>query len=66
MDHLPAFVAGTLLAKCIDDLGLELEAASFDGGDTFASFVVAGRAGTRLRISVDVVSADSLSELTDG
>ena len=58
-DHLVGFLAGTLLAKLVD-LGLDLVPGSFDGDDKGATLVVEGRAGTRLRLSVTIESADDL------
>ena len=55
MDHLPAFIAGTMLAWCVRDLELELEAESFDGAEEWATFIVRGKAGTRVRLRVEVL-----------
>lgn len=51
-EHLPAFIAGALLHQLVDALDLDLEPASFDGDDDHATFVVVGRAGTRVRVTV--------------
>lgn len=60
-DHFVGFLAGTLLAKVLDlGLGLDLEAGSFDGDDKEVTMVVVGRAGTRIRITVAIESADDL------
>jgi hypothetical protein len=58
-DHLVGFLAGNLLAALVA-LGLDLEAGSFDGDDKSATLVVVGRAGTRVRVSVTIESADEI------
>lgn len=55
MDHMPGFMAGTVLAVLIERLHLDLESGSFDGDDEHASFIV-GRAGFRCRVALEVLS----------
>ena len=57
-DSLAAFLGGTLLYPLTHELGLELVPASFEGDEKGVTFVVEGRAGTRIRVTVAVESAD--------
>jgi hypothetical protein len=58
-DHLAGFLGGTLLGR-LDQLGLDLVPRSFDGDDKGVTFVVEGRAGTRVRVTVSIESVDDL------
>lgn len=59
-EHVAAFLGGSILSYLGRTMELELEAGSFDGHDSSVTYVVSGRAGTRVRVTVSIESADDL------